>query len=187
MMKNYVLASMAALTFILGACGNESETKKEETTNTTETATEETPESTVAFENGVLETDTFKLSIKDAEVIKSPAEDSDGLFITYELENKGDSDIVPKETLNYLVVTQENDTSKVTLENNYYFLDAYGDDPETYNKMVDIDNATANALLPGKTVEFQNAIYLDNHDKPVVMTATDETGIEVGTYEITVK
>lgn len=187
-MKKSLLALMATATLTLAACGNDS-TKEENTGSTvaTESTKETEPETTATFKDGVLETENFKLTIQKSEVIKSPSEDQEGLFITYKLENTNDGDVIPRDTLDYLIATQENETSRVTLENNYYFLDAYGDDPKIYNKMVDIDNATANALLPGKTVEFQNAIYLDNREKPVVITANDDLGNEVGTYEIKVK
>lgn len=181
MYKFAIVMLLVVSATVLTACG------KEDAKEVQSTSYKEEQKTNATFDDGILETDTFKLSVKKSEVIKSPTEESEGLFITYELENKSDSDIVPREVLNYLVATQENDTSRINLENNYYFLDAFGDDPTTYNKMVDIDNATANALLPGKTVEFQNAIYLDNHDKPVVMTATDDAGVEIGSYEVTVE
>ena len=89
-------------------------------------------------------------------------------------------DIVPDDTLVYLLAQQENGTSRIDLSENYHFLDAFGseDDIETYNKMVDLDNAGSNALLPGKSVEYVVAYGLDNDTHDVTFTAIDQNTFE---------
>lgn len=180
-MKKTLLTVVATTALLLAACGDDNSTKNKNTA----TATQDATEPSATFENGVLETASFKLTIKDSEIIESPAEGKKGLFITFDLENIGEGEIIPSDTFTWLAATQENDTSNVELTDDYHYLDAFGDD--RYNEMVEISNANGNALLPGKTAEFKNAIYLDNEDNPVALTATDETSEVIGTYEIKLK
>lgn len=146
-------------------------------------------EPTTLFENGTLETDKFNLTISKTEVIQSPMEEKPGLYVTFNLTNKTDNeDVVPIETLAHLRAQQENETSRIDLVENYHFLDAFGDDTETYNKMVDLDNASSNALLPGKSVDFVAAYSLDNDTNEVTFIGIDTTTFaEVGTHKIKLK
>ncbi|AMW99290.1 DUF5067 domain-containing protein [Rummeliibacillus stabekisii] len=191
-MKKILTSIILLSALIVAGCGNNtgSETK-EQNKSAAEKTTVDAPKPTSTFKNGVLETNNYTLKITKSEIIKSPMENKPGLFITYELTNNtDDTNVVPNDTLLNLVPSQENDTSKVELEGNYYFLDAFGDedDTETYNKMVDLDNASANELLPGKTVKFVEAYGLDNDTHPVVFTGVDaDTLSEIGTYKVELK
>ncbi|MCA1029210.1 DUF5067 domain-containing protein [Cytobacillus kochii] len=176
-----VLFLMIGMGMFLTACGSneEAEPKKENEPIQAEKVVAEENESNSTFENGVLETEKYTLSVEKTEVIQSPMEDKPGLFITFNLTNKTqDEDIVPDESLGQLLFQQENETSRVDLFSNYHFLDAFGEDTETYNKMVDLSNANANALLPGKSVEFVQAYTLDNEDNDVTFVGVDEITLE---------
>lgn len=197
-MKKFLLSSAAVL-FALGlsACGSEdtSAPKEKEANQSSETTakqvTDEKKAPTTTFQNGTLETEKFSLTISKTEIIQSPMEDKPGLFVTFTLTNKTkDEDVVPNDTLVNLLAQQENGTSRVDLSENYYFLDAFGgeDDVDTYNKMVDLDNASADTLLPGKTVEFVAAYTLDNNTHDVTFTGMDQnTFEEVGKYTVNLK
>lgn len=145
--------------------------------------------SQIKFENGNLETDKFSLTISKTEVIQSPMEDKPGLFVTFNLKNKTENeDIVPREVLDYFKAQQENETSRIDLVRNYYFLDAFGDDTETYNKMVDLSNANSNALLPGKSIDIVDAYALDNDTHDVTFIGVDQnTNEEIGKHTINIK
>lgn len=177
----------------LGGCSSEKtqegkvETPSEEVVAADETAEEVEQEPSATFKGGSLETPQFKMSIKKTELIQSQGYDEAGLFVTYELENTtDDTEIVPADLFSYFLATQENDTSRVDLSNDYLFLDAFGD--ERYNEMVDKDNANSNALLPGKKVEVYDAYTLDNREKPVVFSVDDiVSGESLGEYKIELK
>ena len=199
-MKKILFLFMAV--FLLTACGNSDEASSSDTVekeqNTIDTAEEEqgiTAEKTeieeeheaaVTFENGVLETELVRLSIEKAEVIQSPMEGKPGLFVTFHLENKTeDVNIVPHSMLVNFKVRQEDGTQRHELINDYHFLDAFGDDVENYNKMVEQSNKSASELLPGKSMEFVDAYTLNNDQYDVVFSAIDPvTFEEVGEYVV---
>ncbi|MGW6384965.1 DUF5067 domain-containing protein [Peribacillus butanolivorans] len=183
--------------FLLTACGK-AEEGKEDTQDksninetTAKTATMETTEPTITFEDGTIQTENFSLAISETKIIQSPMESNPGLYVTFTLTNKTKhEDIVPDETLVNILAQQENGTSRIDLSENYHFLDAFGseDDIETYNKMVDLDNASSNALLPGKSIEFVAAYGLDNDIHDVTFTAIDQNTFEqVGKFNVKLK
>lgn len=176
-------------TLLLVSCQSGKDTDKRSKEKTDGDVVVENTESTIKFQDGTLETDKFNLTILKTEVIQSQAEDKPGLFITYNLTNKTkNEDIVPSDTLMYLTVQQDNETSRVELVDNYHFLDAFGDDTSTYNKMVDLENASENALLPGKSVDFVAAYGLDNDTYDVTFSGIDQdTFKEVGKHTIKIK
>lgn len=196
------LISTLAFLFVLGiltACGSEDDAKPKEKeidegsemTAERVVAEEDNTEITTTFENGILETEIFSLEISKAEIIQSPMEDKPGLFVTFSLDNKSaDQDVIPNETLSYLNLQQESETSRIDLMEGYHFLDAFGDedDVETYNKMVDLANSSSNALLPGKSIEFVEAYELDNETHDVTFIGLDEnTFEEVGKHTVKLK
>ena len=185
-MKNkYFLMSCSIL--LLSAC---SQTDDLETSSSLESmeplvaTTVSLPEPESTFGDGILETDSFRLSIEKAEVIYSLMEEEPGLYVTFSLENKSsDQEVIPIETLDWIQLEQKNDTSRIALNENYHYLDAFGDD--LYNEMVDKSNATSNALLPEKTIEFVNGYTLDNESHSVeVVGVSPLTGETLGKYTI---
>lgn len=148
---------------------------------------DDTVQPTATFKDGVWESDDYKLTIKKSQIIQSKMENSKGIYITYELENKSDQEVVPHDLLMNFAFTQENKTSRIDLGDNYHFLDAFGDDADTYNKMIDVEAISNNALLPKKKVEFFEAYYIDNEKNPVIVTAYDDMMNEIGKYEIKLK
>lgn len=187
MMRKYVLPFLSIL--LLSACTTNDRSKEEilnENVDSTVAIAFSNPplESNTTFEGNVLENDSFRLSIENAELIESPAEGKSGLFLTFLLKNKSETEeIVPIETLEWIQVEQENETSRIILDNRYHFLDAFGD--EMYNNMVEKDNATRDYLLPGKEIEFVTAYNLDNTTHPVKLVGLNHvTNKEIGNYLI---
>lgn len=136
--------------------------------------------------DSTLSSDVFELEFKQAEVIQSPSEDSKGVYLTFDLTNTSEENIVPFEILTqYVTLSQTTDTSLVYLANNYYELDAFGEDTENYNKMVDKGNALSNELLPHKTIEVSYAYYLENENLPIeifVYETETDADIETDSY-----
>ena len=137
------------------------------------------------FSKGVFKNHEYTLTVKNAEVIKSPSEDKEGLYVTYELTNNSDHNIHPEDSLDWLELTQETDTSLAKLDANYYELDAFGDDTDTYNEMVERSNSQDNLLLPGKTIVVYRAYNLEDKNKPVKFTAYSPVNDQyVGHYDL---
>lgn len=173
-MKKYVLGFLLVSSLGLAACtSNDSEeanVSAQSTEQTTTESTEEEPEAT--FEDGVFENDEFKITYKKAKIIQSPMEKNPGLYTTFELENKSDENINPQDVLEgYIVMSQENDTSEVEMNNRYYSTDAFGpeSDTESYSEQVDIDNKLQDDLKPEKQDEYVISYELDNKKYPVNM------------------
>ncbi len=140
---------------------------KESTTITT------TTQESATFKDGILTTPEFKLAIKDKEIIKSPSEENDGLYITYELTNTSDATLVPLTVVtNHLKVKQKTATSLITLKNDYHHLDAFGVDDEKHDAQVEKVNDSQNELLPDKTIAVIQAYSLDNMDDDVEIIAS---------------
>lgn len=131
-----------------------------------------------------LSSDSFELEFKQAEVIQSPMEDSEGVYLTFDLTNTSEDNIVPFEILTqYVTLSQTTDTSLVYLENNYYELDAFGEDTESYNEMVRKGNALSNELLPHKTIEVNYTYYLEDENLPIeIFVYETDTDIEADSY-----
>lgn len=151
--------------FLLSACGgsNQTETSKNIEQTSTSSAAEE-PLAT--FKDGILENEDFKIEYKDAVIINSYQEGKSGIYVTYEFTNKSDENINPYDTIqDYVIMTQENDTSEVDLQNNYYTWDAFEDG----NKLAEIEEKGQDDLKPGKTIEAANAFYIDNKENVIKM------------------
>lgn len=130
--------------------------------------------SSMQMNDGILSSDVFELELKQAEVIQSPSENSKGVYLTFNLTNTSDSNIVPFEILtDYISLEQTTDTSVVFLDNNYHELDAFGDDTDSYNNMVDKGNALSNELLPHKTIEVSYAYDLEDENLPLDIIVYD--------------
>lgn len=123
MKKILVILSLSVM-ILLTAYGNNLDTQDKSSnkeTTTAETATQETLEPTITFENGTVETEDFSLAISETKLIQSPMEANPGLFVTFTLTNKTkDKDIVPDDTLMSLLAQQENGTSRIDLDENFH-------------------------------------------------------------------
>lgn len=178
-MKLVLLLSTAAL---LAACNNSAQ---QEEATVEESQVEEVQTEEVS-DNTMLESDQFKLELLDVEVIQSSLEDSQGLYLTYNLTNTSDESVVPSDLLyGFTTVEQTTDTSIVELEGGYSSADAFGEDVETYNAMVDKENAMLDQLLPGKTIEAYQAVYLEDDSLPISISILDQHSWEpVDTIEV---
>lgn len=173
---------------ILIGCDKENNDTKKNTIQSTSTSdstivsTEISEKEIATFKDGVFTTDEFKISIKEKHIIKSPSEEKYGLYVVYDITNLSDSNIVPKDIMDSSIEMQQTtETSLVTLDNVYYYLDAFGDDD--YNNQVEISNRAFDELLPQKTLEIVEGYSLENTNSPITMIAViNDT--EIGTLEI---
>ncbi|MCD5001220.1 DUF5067 domain-containing protein [Enterococcus saccharolyticus] len=176
-MKFLGLALVCGL--LLVGCNN----KKE---STEQTSVETTEEPAATFEEGVLTTDNFTLTIKDKEIIKSPTTEGYGLYITYEFTNTSPENILPRDTIaSCIQIEQTTETSLVILDNNYDYFDAFGgiEDTDSYNEQVDKYNLGLDELLPDKTIEVFEAYSLEDTTSPISIIAMFD-GSEIGKQEI---
>ncbi|WP_035053186.1 DUF5067 domain-containing protein [Carnobacterium pleistocenium] len=204
-MKKIKILSIIGLSgIVLAACNNTAESPVEtETTISEETIESSSSELTqaewmeqneeatsdsfsVISNDSTLSSDVFELKFKQAEVIQSPSEDSKGVYLTFDLTNTAEDNIVPFEILtDYISMQQTTDTSVVFLDNTYYELDAFGDDTDSYNMMVGKHNDLSNELLPHKTIEVSYAYYLEDENLPIEVFVYDsETFEELDFYTI---
>lgn len=135
--------------------------------------------------NGTLEADVFTLEFKEAEIIQSPMETSQGVFLTFDITNTSDGNIVPNDMFySYVAISQTTDTSIEFSTMPYHTLDAFGEDADSYNKMVEESRQLHNELLPGATVEARFAYDLNYEDLPVtIIVYNTETNEEEASYE----
>lgn len=191
MKKLYILLIAVMLLVVVSGCGKSAE--KEKTTSTTavdNSNTNKEVKTNITFKDGVLSTDDYELTIKKSEVIQSPSENNPGLFVTFELKNKTDTDLDPSLAIDSLIATQENENTRSQLESNYSYLDAFGgeNDVDKYNEMVDLANKQGDAVLSEKTAEKVEAYVLDNKNNHVIFEAIDSsTGKSIGNYEVKLK
>lgn len=176
------------LSLELVACSNTAASDNSESENV-KSDTQKKESSNVTFKNGVYQTKEFKLTLKDSKIIHSVTEGKPGLFLIYEVTNYNkEKTIVPNDLSLNFEFKQQNDTSLVTLEDNYYYYDAFGEENSTEEskKNLKLASSITNELLPGKTTTFATAYSLDNDSKPVEITALDNKTFEpIGTYKLT--
>lgn len=177
----YLSTAIIATSLLLGACSsNEAQSTQKATATASDNTESSTPKTTSTFKNGVLKTKYYTITYEKSEVIQSPMEDSKGLYITFDIKNTSKKNIVPSDEITITFNAQQKNvkgTSLVDLDNSYYFYDAFApeDDTETYNKMIAIDKANGNSLLPDKSQTVTVAYYLDNEENPFVLNAIDRS------------
>lgn len=162
-MKKLIILLLLSSTLLLSACGNDNGTtgtpaEKLETV----TAKEKAEKDDLTFKDGVLETQTYKLKIKNTEIIQSASAEKPGLYVTFELTNKSEETLRPFDVLCDIGFKQKTKSSLVEMTSGYRSFDAFGEDSESVNLMTERQNALSDDLEPGKTVEIFNAYSLDN-------------------------
>ncbi|MER2174354.1 MAG: DUF5067 domain-containing protein [Carnobacterium sp.] len=197
-MKKIKLLSLIGLSgIVLAACNNTADAPVETETIISEESIESssseltqaewmeqneeaTSESfSVISNDSTLSSDVFELKFKQAEVIQSPSEDSKGVYLTFDLINTSEENIVPFDILTeYISLQQTTDTSVVFLDNTYFELDAFGDDTDSNNMMVDKHNDLSNELLPQKTIEVNYAYDLEDENLPLDILVYDTENFE---------
>lgn len=184
-MKKLVLGMILFCSVGLSACSKKEDAATAASTKQTTTeTTQEKPK--VTFKDGTLENDDFKIEYKDTYIINSPQEGEPGLYVTYKFTNKSKEKINPADTLDkYVSLSQQNDTSEIDLDNNYYTWDVFEDD----DKLGKMESDGENDLLPGKTVDAAQGYYFDNKDHPVQMQmlVDPEAGEYSDIYKIDLK
>jgi len=145
-------------------------------------------ENDVTFENGILETPEYKLTIDKTQVGHNNFTGDDGLIIWYTVKNKSDYNVVPQDLWAWFEVTQIDGTSQYKITTDYDFFDSEEalfpmytegavplEDTEAYNKAIEdqqnfqeeySDKGKAE-LLPGKEVTASIGLKLQNTSYPV--------------------
>lgn len=181
--------ALAGLTFasalLLGACGEETSEKKEETK--TETATAETPKKE-SKESNELKDNTAKLDDVDVKVLETEfmpkgtyeGQTADQLIVTYEVTNKSDKEI--DAMIGYLAAfeaTQEDANSERKLD--------VGMTP-TNEKYKFVSENQMNSIKKGGTVKSATAYDLKDTTTPVILHATKGVGGEkLGEIKVVIK
>lgn len=167
-MKKITLVLLLSSSLLFAACNNNNTGDTVDSSSRVETKTskEKVDKDNISFKDGVLETKDYKLKIKNTEKIQSPSVDKPGLYVTYELTNKSKDTLTPFKVLYDIIFKQKTETSLVKMSAGYHSSDAFGEDTESVNLMLERQNSLNNELLPEKTVEIYEAYSLDN--------ATDE-------------
>lgn len=171
MKKIKILGLSLVCGLILVGCNN-----KNEVSESTEQSVVETTESTIekpsaTFEDGVITTDDFKLTLKNKQIVKSPTESGYGLYVVFDFTNTSEEDtMIPDDVINEVIIMEQTtDTSVFELANNYFTDDAFGSGAEIENQQMEKEKFTYNELLPGKTVEAIAAYSLEDTESPVEM------------------
>lgn len=169
-MKKISAVFLLCSTLLFSACSSD---KKADTTNSTRTKLTTTSsnekKNEVTFNDGVLETKDYILKVVTSEVIQSPSVSNPGLYVTFELTNKSNKNIVPYQVLHDISFKQKTDTSLVNMTAEYHSSDAFGEDNETVNKINKRSNDHNNELLPGKTIEVFEGYSLEDNIHEVQM------------------
>lgn len=169
-MKKLTIVFLICSTLFFSACSSD---KKADTTDSTRTklTTSSTHEkkNEITFNDGVLETNDYKLKVVTSEIIQSPSVSNPGLYVTFELTNKSKKNIVPYQVLHEISFKQKTDTSLVNMTAEYHSSDAFGEDIETVNKINKRSNDQNNELLPGKSIEVFEGYSLEDNIHEVQM------------------
>lgn len=168
MIKKKIVITSALSLFLLTACDD----------------TQETDQSNV--DTSGLESDIFSLTFIDAEIIQSSMETSQGILLTFDLTNTSDENIVPNDIFyNYVAISQTTESAIEYSNTPYHTLDAFGEDADSYNEMVEESRQLHNELLPEATERVRFAYNYKNPDSPVtVIVYHSETNEEEGFYEL---
>lgn len=119
------------------------------------------------LEEPVFESNDVRLELKDYELVESDIE-GEGIYVTFNIENKSDELIVPNEVVSELNVYQVTESSTVALQNNYSILETVdSEDVERYNELVDESSLTYDQVNPGASFDFTESFNLEDSEAPV--------------------
>ncbi len=165
-----------------------SKTDESDLKNTATSQVISSTESNVTFENGVLETPEYKLTIDKTQVGHNNFTGDDGLIIWYTVKNKSEYNVVPQDLLKWFEVTQTDGTSQYKITTDYNFFNSEEalfpmytegavplEDDNAYNQAIEdqqnfqeeYSNKGKAELLPGKEVTASIGLQLQNTSYPV--------------------
>lgn len=149
----------------------------------------------MSFKDKTLTGINYKLTIDKTQLAHDNSADEDGLIIWYTVENNSEDNMVPNDILSLLTFKQQDDTSEYDLTSGVgYFnsaealfpmyntdsspiedVDAYNDAIDQQNKFSEEFEEKSHAeLLPGKSVQCAIGILLNNTDKPVNVSLSED-------------
>ncbi|UQS81429.1 DUF5067 domain-containing protein (plasmid) [Bombilactobacillus folatiphilus] len=149
-------------------------------------STDQNHPSATTFQNGIFENRQTKIKILKTQVGHSNKTQSDGLIVTFWIQNKSKHRIKPSALLNYLNFHQSNSSSNYDLRPVFnvaaaLFPTINSDGSSTADASTNIGKATdynqkyvkpLNAqLLPGKSIKVVRGYELNNKKHPVFATA----------------
>lgn len=138
---------------------------------------------------GIFSNGEYTIKYVDSEIVKSKYIDKYGVYVTYELTNESDQNIMPFEALNWLELTQQTDNQIVKLDSQYPVEDSAPEgDTDKYNEFIDRDNANNNLLLPHKSMNAYMAYFVEDTTKPIKITVYSQANDQyLGEYTFTPK
>ncbi len=149
----------------------------------------------MSFKDKTLTGVNYKLTIDKTQVGHNNSTDEDGLIVWYTVENKSEDNLVPNDILSLLTFKQQDETSEFDLTEDVGKFDAaealypmYNDDGstiedvDTYNTAIseqnkfyeEFEEKSYAELLPGKSVQCAIGILLNNTDKPVNVSLSED-------------
>lgn len=138
---------------------------------------------------GIFSNGEYTIKYVDSEIVKSNYIDKYGVYVTYELTNESDQNIMPFDALNWLELTQQTDNQIVKLDSGYPAQDSAPEgDTDKYNEFIDRDNANNNLLLPHKSMTAYMAYFVEDATKPIKITVYSQANDQyLGEYTFTPK
>ncbi|WP_248624305.1 DUF5067 domain-containing protein [Enterococcus cecorum] len=193
-MKHLKIMLLALPILLLVGCEKQPNKPILEDSSTQQTKqTSTTQETGVKIEDditkGIFSNGEYTIKYINSEIVKSKYIDKYGVYVTYELTNESDQNIMPFEALNWLELTQQTDNQIVKLDSLYPVEDSAPEgDTEKYNEFIDRDNANNNLLLPHKSMTAYMAYFVKDTSKPIKITVYSQANDQyLGEYTFTPK
>lgn len=138
---------------------------------------------------GIFSNGEYTIKYISSEIVKSNYIDKYGVYVTYELTNNSDNNIMPFEALRWLELTQQTDNQIVKLDSQYPVEDSAPEgDTDKYNEFIDKNNANNNLLLPHKSMTAYEAYFVEDITKPIKITVYSQANDQyIGEYTFTPK
>ncbi len=194
MLKHLKIMLLALPILLLVGCEKQPNKPILEDSSTQQTKqTSTTQETGVKIEDditkGIFSNGEYTIKYINSEIVKSKYIDKYGVYVTYELTNESDQNIMPFEALNWLELTQQTDNQIVKLDSLYPVEDSAPEgDTEKYNEFIDRDNANNNLLLPHKSMTAYMAYFVKDTSKPIKITVYSQANDQyLGEYTFTPK
>ena len=194
MLKRLKIMLLALPILLLVGCEKQPNKPILEDSSTQQTKqTSTTQETGVKIEDdiskGIFSNGEYTIKYINSEIVKSKYIDKYGVYVTYELTNESDQNIMPFEALNWLELTQQTDNQIVKLDSLYPVEDSAPEgDTDKYNEFIDRDNANNNLLLPHKSMTAYVAYFVEDTTKPIKITVYSQANDQyLGEYTFTPK
>lgn len=194
MLKHLKIMLLALPILLLVGCEKQPNKPILEDSSTQQTKqTSTTQETGVKIEDdiakGIFSNGEYTIKYINSEIVKSKYIDKYGVYVTYELTNESDQNIMPFDALNWLELTQQTDNQIVKLDSLYPAEDSVPEgDTDKYNEFMDRYDANNNLLLPHKSMTAYMAYFVEDTTKPIKITVYSQANDQyLGEYTFTPK